>query len=663
MGRWFEPPRRLLLALGAVAVASGMALGWLGWELLRQDKVVEAQRQQERVEHQADRVVQSLERLLAVTEDRLADWVSRPLAPVPDPVHGGVVVVFTQTAVQPSASSRLLFYPSVHHRTEPPPDLFAEGEAAEFQRRDYDHAAKLYRHLAQSPDAAVRAAALMRLGRTLRSSNRASASTAAYENMAALGDVQVIGLPAELVARAAKMQALHEHGKHDAARQEAQRLGQDLMKGRWRLTRAQFEHYADAATTGSGAGAVTSSSPEDLAIARAVGDLWLAWKAGVPTGGRRSIRVGEIPLVAAWRSGSDKAAVWIGRPDDVLQRVSGDRHSAIALSDAEGGRVAGVLDGPGRRAVRTPPDTRLPWTVHARAAADVDEGARLTRGRLLVLGLAVMLTFLIAGTYFIGRAVKQELDLARLQSDFVSTVSHEFRTPLAAMRQLSELLTAGRVPSRERRQQYYESLAGESRRLQHLVENLLSFGRLQAGTTPYRLEPIDPVVLVSTVVSEYRSQLSQPECRIEVRGADESIRMMADRDAVALALHNLIDNAVKYSGRAHTVSVNCARQGDRVALEVRDEGPGIAADEQTRIFQRFVRGTAAAAANVRGTGIGLAMVQQVVAGHGGEVTVASTPGKGSTFTMLLPAAPAQAAHTPAHQKSERPSDVNLKSAV
>ena len=109
---------------------------------------------------------------------------------------------------------------------------------------------------------------------------------------------------------------------------------------------------------------------------------------------------------------------------------------------------------------------------------------------------------------------------------------------------------------------------------------------------------------------------------------------------MSLALHNLVDNAVKYSGHGRTVTIDWARQGERIALSVRDEGPGIPADEQRHIFQKFVRGTTAASAKVRGTGVGLATVQLVVRGHGGEVRVESQPGVGSTFTMLLPAAPA-----------------------
>jgi signal transduction histidine kinase len=116
------------------------------------------------------------------------------------------------------------------------------------------------------------------------------------------------------------------------------------------------------------------------------------------------------------------------------------------------------------------------------------------------------------------------------------------------------------------------------------------------------------------------------------------MEMLADRAAVSLALHNLLDNAVKYSGGRGPVRVEWARKANRIALSVRDDGPGIAPDERRRIFQRFVRGAAASAANVRGTGLGLAVVQLIAEAHGGDVVVDSAPGAGATFTLLLPAA-------------------------
>ena len=253
----------------------------------------------------------------------------------------------------------------------------------------------------------------------------------------------------------------------------------------------------------------------------------------------------------------------------------------------------------------------------------------------MALGLAVMLAFLLAGSYFVGRAVQREMEVARLQADFVSAVSHEFRSPLATMRQLSELLAAGRVPAEERRQYYYDLLASESRRLQRLVENLLDFGKLEAGA-PYRLEPVDPGALVESVVSEFEAQLSSPGCHIEASGNKGSARMLADPEAVSLALRNLLDNAVKYSPGCPTVWVDWAPQDGRIAIRVRDRGSGIPPEERERIFRKFVRGAAADAGNVKGAGVGLAMVERVVKAHGGEIRVESEPGVGSTFTLLFP---------------------------
>ncbi len=534
-------------------------------------------------------------------------------------------------------SSRLLFYPSLPDRPEPPADLFAEGEVAEFQQRDHHRAAQIFRQLAQSPDRSVRAAVLTRLGPGAAGIEAGRGLPPRLRRDGGARRCSVAGSRRSSSRVPPAIQVLADVGQQDAARGEARALGGDLGKGRWKLSSGQYQHYIDVAA--SVAGVVPAASSEEVAIARAAGDLWSAWKAGLPPNGRRSIRASGVALLAVWRSAPERVAVWIASPDRLLgDFVATDPHVTVALSDAAGAPVAGVLDGTGRQAIRTLSDTRLPWTVHARIASAGATRSGVTRSGLITGGLGVMLLFLIAASYFIGRAVKQEMDLARLQADFVSAVSHEFRTPLAAMRQLSELLAAGRVPHQERRQQYDESLAGESRRLQRLVENLLNFGKLQAGARPDRLEPLDPRALVEQVVSEFQSQLSQPDCRIDVSGDDQAGRLLGDADAVALALHNLLDNAVKYAGADRRVSVSWTRQGERIALSVRDEGPGIATDERTRIFERFVRGTAAATANVRGTGIGLAMVRQVVSSHGGEVTVESSPGAGSVFTIWLPIA-------------------------
>ncbi len=260
------------------------------------------------------------------------------------------------------------------------------------------------------------------------------------------------------------------------------------------------------------------------------------------------------------------------------------------------------------------------------------------RRRLLLGGLAAAIGLALVAGYAIVRSVARELDVARLQTDFVSAVSHEFRTPLASLRQLSELLVEGRVPSDQRRQEYYQSLRRESERLHRLVESILDFGRMEVGAREYQLESLDTESFIQGVAEEFAQEVRDHDYTVEIQVEKSLPRLAADREALGRAIWNLLDNAVKYSPNCRTIWFQASRAGDRVAIRVRDRGLGIAPAEQPHIFDKFFRASMAKAAGVRGTGLGLAMVRHIVAAHGGQLHVESQPGAGSTFTILLPPA-------------------------
>jgi two-component system phosphate regulon sensor histidine kinase PhoR len=304
--------------------------------------------------------------------------------------------------------------------------------------------------------------------------------------------------------------------------------------------------------------------------------------------------------------------------------------------DAEGRVVAGNRTGSGRAAVRTAAETQLPWTLYVSAADRPNATGLNAQQRYLLFGTSVMVLFLILGTYFIAGAIRRESETSRMQADFVSAVSHEFRSPLTSMRQLSEILAEGRVFSEDRRQLYYETLVRETTRLQRLIEGLLNFGRMDARARHFRFEELDAALLVQRVVSEFETQMTGTGRRIELSGSESPCLIDADAEAISVALRNLLDNAIKYSPDCPTVWVEWGVHRDRLAIQVRDKGSGIAHSERKAIFRKFVRGTAATATNAKGSGVGLAMVRHIVAAHGGEITVASEPGQGSAFTMLLP---------------------------
>jgi signal transduction histidine kinase len=261
----------------------------------------------------------------------------------------------------------------------------------------------------------------------------------------------------------------------------------------------------------------------------------------------------------------------------------------------------------------------------------------VSRRRLLLSGFGVMVLVLLSGFYFVFRSVSRELAVARLQSEFVSAVSHEFRTPLTSLRQLSEMLSGGRIEKEEQKRQSYDILVRESERLQRLVESLLDFGRMEARAFRYQFQELEPSALVDEVVAEFQREIASRGYVIERAESGPFPTVRADRDALRLALWNLLDNAVKYSPDCRTVWTGTSREGAHVAIAVRDRGMGIPASEQKQIFQKFTRGEAARKANVKGTGIGLALVRHIVDAHRGEIRIESAVGQGSTFTILIPA--------------------------
>jgi signal transduction histidine kinase len=283
-------------------------------------------------------------------------------------------------------------------------------------------------------------------------------------------------------------------------------------------------------------------------------------------------------------------------------------------------------------------ESQLPWTIYVTASNNAIPAGFAYQKRFLTFGMSLMIAFLLLGAHFIAKAIRREAQMARMQSEFVSTVSHEFRSPLTSIRQLSEMLSAGRVQSDRRRQLYYETLVKETTRLQRLIESLLNFGRMEAGARQYVFEVVDVARVVEQVAEEFGVNLAGSGRRIEAIAPAASCLIEADPDAIAVALRNLLDNALKYSPADAPVSVEWKAREDFIAIEVRDSGCGIPESERRIIFQKFVRGSAARSVNVKGSGVGLAMVRHIVSAHGGAITVESAPGRGSAFTMLLRAA-------------------------
>jgi signal transduction histidine kinase len=249
--------------------------------------------------------------------------------------------------------------------------------------------------------------------------------------------------------------------------------------------------------------------------------------------------------------------------------------------------------------------------------------------------MAVLAGVMALGVFFVTRAAAREVRLAELKSNFVSSVSHDLKTPLALIQLFAETLELGRLKNTERATEYYRIINSEARKLTRLINNLLDFSRIEAGLRQYRREPTDLATLTQRVLESLESQFRHNQFNVTAK-LDPPVPVLIDPEATEQALENLISNAMKYSPEHRDILVEVTRDGEFGVVRVTDHGVGIPARLHRLIFRKFYRIQTDAGSGPQGTGLGLAIVEHVMRGHGGQVRVDSESGRGSTFALYFP---------------------------
>jgi len=287
-------------------------------------------------------------------------------------------------------------------------------------------------------------------------------------------------------------------------------------------------------------------------------------------------------------------------------------------------------------------ETRFPSTLYKwilqivpRNYTELELGVKnQRRNSMFFIVLSMVLIFFSLAIIYVGW--RHDRQLRQLKENFISNVSHELKTPLSLIRMFSEILVMGRVLGDDKKQEYYRIIHNESDRMSRLINNLLDFANLVRGVEHKHFERINIAQLVTKALEAYRYEVEKSGFRLDVEVAEDIPDSFADPNAITMALFNLLDNSVKYSGEQKQIYVRVDRADGFVNLSVIDKGLGIPLSEQERIFDQFYRGNEPSVRRIRGSGIGLAIAKHVAEMHGGEVSVASEPGKGSAFTLRIP---------------------------
>jgi signal transduction histidine kinase len=272
--------------------------------------------------------------------------------------------------------------------------------------------------------------------------------------------------------------------------------------------------------------------------------------------------------------------------------------------------------------------------------------------------VAVSAAAALIGLLTAWRVFRQQRQLNELKSNFVSSVSHELRAPIASVRLMAENLEGGKIPEPQKQKEYFGFIVQECRRLTSLIENVLDFSRIEQGRKQYEFEPTDILALVNQTVVLMQPNAAEKQVQLLLKLDASQLSTLnsqpieMDGRAIQQALVNLIDNAIKHSPKGETVTVEIKSSagvspaaeektaaGTAVLLSVSDHGPGIPPEEHAKIFERFYRRGSELRRETQGVGIGLSIVKHIVEAHGGRVLVESAVGQGSRFTIELPLNP------------------------
>jgi signal transduction histidine kinase/tetratricopeptide (TPR) repeat protein len=578
-------------------------------------------------------------------------------------------------------------FPSPEKIRQPVSAWILEAQQLEFQQRNYPRALASYQKALQlAGNTGVQGEILNAVARVQRKASLLVDAAATYETIAREHgrDLLSAGIPLGLAARL-ELGSLYKD-LDDPAKSAATvlELYKSLIHGEWLLEKSQFEFFEGRAKSSLREFLADPPAGLDLTSTRSVFDRLDAEEKENREGTERAIAFqnGAGPTLQA-KLGSEgnepgrptvRFTLEIGRYSYCVAMLSPRTHGSSQPEEMWGvlldsDRIRDDVLGPAL--ARYAKTTETKWIVrdregHAILASDrpssgpaafrtgfvsnvpdwslefYPEPPDLIRTFFLSRhGVYSYMFLLIAGILVFGlvltiRTVSRELELARMKSDFVSTISHEFKSPLTSIRQLAEMLHSGRVPSEERRRKYYDVLLEQSERLSLLTDNILSLARIEEGRRGFRFEATDLGVLLREVASSVQDRVRHEDFDISMETEPAGLIADIDRDAVSQALANLLDNAVKYSGESRKIVVRLFSENEEAVITVRDFGVGIRKSDLDKVFDRFYRGGEELTRKVKGSGLGLSLVKEVVEAHRGHVEVESEPGKGSVFTIRLP---------------------------
>lgn len=645
----------LLLLVAAVVVPTACVL-WFMSHAIRNERLA--------VRDELNRVYRG--HLAGIRDQLLAEWNRRIVelekvdTAVPAEAFAGIVSRGLCDGVILRDRAGGIRYPSekatLAPATAPSDDRWDKAGQMEYQQGDAKAAAEMYAAIAaETDDANISALALQAQARCLASTGQTDTATEILSRLAVepryLNAVDTTG---RLIVPAARLQALRlmkdradprfeqslnallaeVNDYRNTSMPRSQRLF--IMHELRMLAPDRPLPMLDAEIL---ADAYTATQPVSPAVP-AMFPLLLreVWSAAPAREARPYLR--PSPVKGVWQMELAQGTVMaLYRQESIVNHARSIIDSRGLLSEAVIELVAPTQREDARELLQTlAAGDRLPeWELRAYLKGGGAVSVAADRQAKLYLWTAILgILVIVALALAVAGYVTRQMKLTRLKNDLIATVSHELRTPLASTRALVETLLEGRYRDQQQVREYLELIAKENARLSRLIDNFLTFSRMERNKRAFEQVPVRMNEVVKAAAEVMTERFWAPGCRLEVQVEPDLPTVTGDRDALTTALLNLLDNAYKYTGDHKHVVLRARTEDRHVRVEVEDNGIGISRRSIRRIFDRFYQVDRSLSRKAGGCGLGLSIVQFIIEAHGGTIEVDSQVGKGSRFVVRLP---------------------------
>lgn len=557
-----------------------------------------------------------------------------------------------------------------------------DAEDAEYIRNDYSGAVSIYNDaFLKSNNRSAKARLLNSVARNLMKSSKFSEAGDVFTSIINdySGERTESGLPLELHAKLQKTECYSKLGDKSSSISNDLNVFEDLLTDRWILNENQFKTYASIVSerlTGllsDNTGKSTENKSKfELYKERYQykTELWqtinniksnivpelsnyLQTNPFTSSPFKLSKRIGnEDYLISAviipGQNQQDKAGILAAKLnnrylqnnilDNSIKEVQPPENTSLFITSLSGDSIRGFKNNTPDAITTTIlfDDNFPPWRLEVTYVGRKGLGEISIFSNFYFWTIITLIIILVFGTALIVRIVAREMEILKIKSDFVSSVSHEFKTPLTSMKALTERLEKGKVTQPAKMKQYISIISHDIDRLIRLVGNILNFANIEEGKKVYKKEETDIAIWLKEVINNYKKESIESGVSISAEIEDDLPVLFIDKDAMTQAIFNLLDNAVKFSLGEKMVRVTVEKNENLIIIKVKDKGIGIENDEKDKIFEKFYRGNSAVKYYIKGTGLGLSLVKYTVEAHNGHIVIESEPGWSTVFTITLP---------------------------